>query len=70
MAMKATAQQISPEEYILAALSPQERVEAAFRIAQEAFKNTTLTLDDIEAAVRKVRRRLYAQRQKKAKDSD
>ena len=67
--MKATTQQISPEEYILAVLSPEERVEAAFRIAQEAFKNTTLTLGDVELAVRKVRRRLYAQRQKKAKGS-
>jgi len=67
--MKATAQQINPEEYVLAVLSPEDRVEAAFRIAREAFKNTTLTLDDVESAVRKVRRRLYAQRQKKAKGS-
>lgn len=67
--MKATAQQINPEEYILAVLSPEDRVEAAFRIAREAFKNTSLTLDDVEAAVRKVRRRRYAQRQKKVKDS-
>ena len=67
--MKVTAQQISPEEYVLAVLSPEDRVEAAFRIAREAFKNTTLTLDDVESAVRKVRRRLYAQRRKTAKDS-
>ena len=65
--MKATAQQLSPEEYILAVLSPEDRVEAALRIAQEAFKHTTLTLDDVESAVRKVRRRRYAERQKKTK---
>ena len=67
--MKTTVQQISPEEYVLAVLSPEDRVEAAFRIAREALKNTTLTLDDVESAVRKVRRRRYAQRQKEAKDS-
>lgn len=65
--MKATEQRVSPEEYILAVLSPQERLEAALRVAREAFKGTTLTLVDVEAAVRKVRRNLYAERQKKAK---
>jgi len=65
--MKVTAQQINPEEYILAVLSPEDRVEAALRIAREAFKHTSLTLDDVESAVRKVRRRLYAEKQKKIK---
>lgn len=65
--MKSTAQQISPAEYILAVLSPQDRVEAALRVAQEAFKDTSLTLGDIEAAVRKVRRKVYAERQKQTK---
>jgi hypothetical protein len=52
-------QRINPEEYILAVLSTQERLDAAFRIAREAFKGTSLTLEDIEGAVRKVRRRPY-----------
>lgn len=67
--MKATALQISPEEYILAVLSPEDRVEAALRIAQEAFKHTALTLDDVESAAQRVRRRRYAERQKKTKGS-
>lgn len=65
--MKVTEQRVDPEEYVLAILSPQERLDAALQIAREAFKGTSLTLGDVEAAVRKVRRRLYAQRQKKAK---
>ena len=64
--MKATARRIDPEEYILSVLTPQERFEAALRVAREAFRNTTLTVDDIEAAVRKVRRKHYAAQQKKA----
>jgi hypothetical protein len=64
--MKATARRIDPEEYILSVLTPQERFEAAMRVAHEAFRNTTLTMDDIEAAVRKVRRKHYAAQQKKA----
>ena len=64
--MKTVARKIHPEEFILSVLSPKERFEAGMRLAREAFRNTTLTLDDIEAAVRKVRRRQYAARQKKA----
>jgi len=56
---------IAPEDYILAALSPRERFEAAFNLAREAFKDSSLTLDDIEAAVKKVRKRAYAERQRK-----
>lgn len=62
--MKA-AKKISPEDYILAVLSPKERLEAAFDIAREAFKNTSLRPADIELAVRKVRKKAYAERQKK-----
>ncbi len=63
--MKAAARRIDPEEYILSVLTPQERFEAALRVAREAFQHTTLTMDDIEAAVHKVRRKHYAARQKK-----
>jgi hypothetical protein len=64
-AVKTSAEKISPEEYILAALSPEERLEAAFRIAREAFRGTMLKLADVEAAVSKVRRKHYAARGKK-----
>jgi len=64
--MRATARKIDPEEFILAVLSPKKRFEAGMRVAREAFQNTTLTIEDIEAAVRRVRRKLYAARQGKA----
>ena len=64
--MKATARKIDPEEFIPSVLSPKERFEAGMRVAREAFQNTALTIEDIEAAVRKVRRKHYAARQKKA----
>jgi len=53
---------VRPDEYILAALSPEERLGAALRVAREAFKETKLTLADVEAAVRKVRRKRHAAR--------
>ncbi len=64
--MKSTARKLDPEEFILAVLSPKERFEAGMRIAREAFKNTALTMEDIEAAVQKVRRKHYGARQRKA----
>jgi hypothetical protein len=63
--MKASAQRISPEEYILAALSPDERLDAALRVAHEAFRGAKLTIADVEAAVRKVRRNQHATRRRK-----
>ena len=63
--MKASAQKINPEEYILAALSPEDRLDAALRVAHEAFRGAKLTLADVEAAVRKVRRKQHATRQRK-----
>jgi len=35
--MKTTAKKITPEDYILSVLTPEERLEAAFRVAEEAF---------------------------------
>lgn len=60
---------ISPYDFILAVLSPQEKLETALKIAQEAFKGTTLDLTDIEAAVKKVRRKIYDESRKKTKGS-
>ncbi len=59
------AKKISPEDYVLAVLSPKERLEAAFNMAREAFKNTSLRLADVELAVKKVRKKACAERQKK-----
>lgn len=53
------AERIDPEEFVLSALTPQERLEAALKLAREAFQDTTLTPEDLEAAIQKVRRRIY-----------
>lgn len=50
---------VRPEDYILSILSPEERLEAAFKLAKEAFKKTPLKLRGVEKAVEKVRRRVY-----------
>jgi hypothetical protein len=62
--MKA-AKKISPEDYILSVLSPQERLDAALNVAREAFKDRSLNPAAVQAAVRKVRKRAYARRQNK-----
>jgi hypothetical protein len=55
----ASVKKINPEDYILSVLSPEERLDAAFKVAREAFKGTKLTMKDIENAVAKVRRKAY-----------
>jgi len=57
--MKDTAKKIDPGDYILAALSPKDRLEAAFRVAGEAFKKPSLTIRDVDNAVKTVRRKAY-----------
>lgn len=59
-----TTTKISPENYILSVLSPEDRLEAAFKIAKEAFRKTSLTVKDIERAVKKVRRKGYEKTQR------
>lgn len=54
--MGTSAQKIKPEEFILAALSPEERLEAAFSVARQAFKKTGLKAGDIEQAIKSVRK--------------
>ena len=54
-----TAKKINPEDYILSVLSPEERLDAAFKVAKEAFKTTKLTIKDIDNAVKSVRRKAY-----------
>lgn len=60
--MKATGRVISPEDYILSVLSPEDRLDAAFKIAREAFKGTKLTMREIERAVKLVRRKAYGKK--------
>ncbi len=53
------AKKINPDDYILSVLSPEDRLDAAFKIAGEAFKKTKLTMKDIENAVKSVRKKAY-----------
>lgn len=57
--MRATAQKVNPEDFILSALSPEDRLDAAFEVAREAFRNIRLTIKDIDNAVKSVRRKAY-----------
>ena len=57
--MRAAAQKVNPEDFILSALSPEDRLDAAFEVAREAFKKTRLTMKDIDNAVNSVRRKAY-----------
>jgi GH35 family endo-1,4-beta-xylanase len=57
--MRTTARSINPEDYILSVLSPDDRLDAAFKVAAEAFKKSKLTMNDIENAVKSVRRKTY-----------
>jgi len=48
------------KDYILSVLSPEERLDATFNIAKEAFKgNKRLAMKDIENTVKRVRRKIY-----------
>ena len=57
--MRAAAQKVNPEDFILSALSPEDRLDEAFEVAREAFKKTRLTMKDIDNAVNSVRRKAY-----------
>ena len=57
--MGVAAKKVNPEDYILSVLSPEDRLDAAFKVAQEAFKKTKLTVRDIDNAVKSVRRKAY-----------
>ncbi|SPD72658.1 hypothetical protein PITCH_A1470007 [uncultured Desulfobacterium sp.] len=60
--MRSSAKEIDPGDYILAVLSPRDRLEAALKVASQAFKKSKLTIDDIEKAVKTVRRKLYGKK--------
>lgn len=65
--MEATIKNITPEDYILSVLSPEERLDAAFEVAKEAFKKNKLTIKDIEDAVERVRRKIHAESRQKGR---
>jgi hypothetical protein len=55
--MRDSAEKIDPGDYILAVLSPRDRLDAALKVATQAFKKSTLTINDVENAVNTVRRK-------------
>ena len=57
--MGVAAKKVNPEDYILSVLSPEDRLDAAFKVAREALKKTKLRVKDIENAVKSVRRKAY-----------
>lgn len=57
--MKGPAKKVTPEDYILSVLSPEDRLDAAFRVANEAFRKTSLNIKDVEKAVKTIRRKAY-----------
>jgi GH35 family endo-1,4-beta-xylanase len=60
--MKFATRIVDPEDYILSVLSPEDRLDAAFKVAREAFKGTKLTVRDIDNAVKSVRRKAYGKK--------
>ncbi|MDO9028055.1 MAG: hypothetical protein Q7U68_04250 [Candidatus Roizmanbacteria bacterium] len=66
MELTKVARGIEPAEYILSILPPQDRLEIIFKIAQEVFKQTKLRVEDIDAAVKKIRRERYKSEKKAA----
>lgn len=57
--MRGSPEKIDPGDYILAVLSPRDRLDAALKVAAQAFKGSKLTVHDIENAVKTVRRKAY-----------
>jgi hypothetical protein len=60
--MKSATRIINPEDYILSVLSPEDRLDAAFKVAREAFKGTRPIVKDIDHAVKSVRRKAYGKK--------
>jgi len=60
--MGVAAKKVNPEDYILSVLSPEDRLDAAFKVAREALKRTKLTVKDIDNAVKSVRRKAYGKK--------
>jgi hypothetical protein len=56
--MTNSAEKIDPGDYILSVLSPLDRLDAAFKVAAQAFKISALTINNIEKAVKTVMRKI------------
>lgn len=54
-----SVKKVNPSDYILAVLSPEDRLDAAFQIAKEAFRGVKLSMRDVDKAVKAVRRKAY-----------
>ena len=46
--MRNSAEKIDPEDYILAVLTPKERLDTALKVAAQAFKGSKLTKPPLE----------------------
>jgi len=57
--VKAMIQKVKPDDYILSVLSPEDRLDAAFKVAGEVFKKMQLTVEDIQNSVKVVRRKTW-----------
>lgn len=57
--MGTTTKEIDPEDYILSVLSPEQRLDSAFKIAKQAFKKTKLSIKDVEDAIERIRKKAY-----------
>jgi hypothetical protein len=57
--MGVAVKKVNPEDYILSVLSPEDRLDAAFKVAREALKKTKVRVKDIDNAVKSVRRKAY-----------
>ncbi len=55
-------QRVAPDEFILSVLSAEDRLDVAFKIARQAFKGTSLTLEDIQGAVTKIRKKKHGKK--------
>lgn len=60
--MNSAIKEIRPEDFILSALSPEDRLDTAINIAKESFKKTNLTMKDIDNAVKTLRRKYYEEK--------
>ena len=57
--MKTALKRVNPEDYILSVLTPEERLDASFQVAKEVFKKSSLTVKDINSAVKTIRKKAY-----------
>ena len=57
--MRTTTKEIDPEDYILSVLSPEQRLDSAFNIARQAFKETKLSIKDVEDVIERIRKKAY-----------